>query len=258
MHSSRFSAQEFEILLAAYGRDRLPYPIQFTTSATDFDDLRTQREAAVDTLLTKHSAELVRAVEVLLDPEGRVESKGFGGPGLTQVYRFHGAIRDESAAAVRQEPGPSEETGGDVIVTCCAAGQLAQHLVRSLPRRPAGTGAPIEVRRDDVIADRHRPVRRAYEPTLVERLDGLFKRPRTGLGEIRIHPGAAVDSRPAPARGFWWMDYEDGRYYVRTGDPIIAKPLPPKAMATEIHRLLSLTRRYHREDRDHEEYLRTR
>lgn len=50
-------------------------------------------------------------------------------------------------------------------------------------------------------------------------------------------------------------DYEDGRYYVRTGDPIIAEPLEPKAMAGEIHRLLMLTQRYVREDREHEEYL---
>ncbi len=141
-----------------------------------------------------------------------------------------------------------------VEIEHCAANQLAQQVVLALPRRPAGTKAPIEVRREYVTADRHRAVRRG----VADELDAIFKRPRSGLGEIRIFPSAAIDSRPAPGRGFWWMDFEDGRYYVRTGDPIVAKPLQPKAMAGEIHRLLTLAQRYYREDREHDEFLRSR
>jgi hypothetical protein len=73
-----------------------------------------------------------------------------------------------------------------------------------------------------------------------------------------VFPGSAVDARPTPSRSFWWMDYPDGRYYVKTGDPIIAAPIDPKALAAEIHRLTTLTQRYHQEDREHEAYLRSR
>jgi hypothetical protein len=122
----------------------------------------------------------------------------------------------------------------------------------------AGSHPPIEVRREDVRADRERHVRRAYELSLAQQLDRIFKRQRLRFGEITVFAGPALDARPAFGRGFWWMDYEDGRYYVKTGDPITAKPLDAVAMAVEIDQLTQLTQRYYIEDREHDEYLRSR
>ncbi|MFI7664521.1 ESX secretion-associated protein EspG [Nocardia sp. NPDC049526] len=254
----RLTGLEFEILWAAYGRDRLPYPLHYRTEIADFDELKRHREAAVGSLLAKYSPELERAVEVLLEPDVRVESKGFGGADPSRTYRFHGAVRAQAGAALHQLPGPNPDSGGDVLVTYCAAEQVARHAVTALPACGPGTHPPLEIRRAEITAERDRHIRRAHDVGPIEQLDRIFQRPRSAFGEIAICPGPALDARPTPSRGFWWMDYPDGRYYVKTGDPIIAKPIEPHAMATEIHRLTTLTQRYHREDREHDEYLRTR
>lgn len=253
----RFAGLEFEILWAAYGRDRLPYPLRFRPDALDVADLKRQRADAVETLLAGHSAELERALQVLLDPEVRVEMKGFGGRGAADTYRFHGAIHRGAGVTLMQLAGTAPDVGGDVLMGYCHANQVAAHAMAALPRAQAGSRPPIEVRREEIAADRMRPVRRAYESSFAEQLDRIFKRERLGFGEITVYAGPAVDARPAFGRGFWWMDYEDGRYYVRTGDPIVVKPMDTTAIAAEINRLATLTQRYYREDREHDEYLRS-
>ncbi|MFI6958020.1 ESX secretion-associated protein EspG [Nocardia sp. NPDC050408] len=256
--SHRLTGLEFEILWAAYGRDRLPYPLHYRTDIADFDELKRHREAAVDSLLAKYSPELERAIEVLLEPDVRVESKGFGGADVLRAYRFHGAVRAQAGAALQQFPGSSPDTGGDILVTYCAAERVARLAVAALPACGPGAHPPLEIRRAEIAAERERHIRRAHDVGPIDQLDRIFQRPRSAFGEITICPGPALDARPTPSRGFWWMDYPDGRYYVKTGDPIIAKPIEPHAMAAEIHRLTTLTQRYHREDREHDEYLRTR
>ncbi|MGK8521785.1 ESX secretion-associated protein EspG [Nocardia asteroides] len=253
----RFTGQEFEILWSAYGRDRLPYPLQYRPEDMDFADLKRRREAAVDALLGRYAVDLERALDVLLEPEVRVEMKGMGGPDMSIVFRFHGAVHGTSGATLVQLPGTAPDTGGDVIVSYCPARRVAAHAVGALPKMPAGTHPPIEVRREEVTADRERHVRGPYEVGAVARLDRIFKRERLGLGEVTVFAGPAVDARPGFGRGFWWMDYADGRYLVRTGDPIVAEPLAPSTMAAEIHRLAVLTQRYYRQDRAHDDYLRS-
>ncbi|MFE7796843.1 ESX secretion-associated protein EspG [Nocardia sp. NPDC057440] len=254
----RFTGQEFEILWAAYGRDRLPYPLQFRPEEMDFSALKRQREAAVDALLGKYAADLERALDILLEPDTRIESKGFDNRDPLAIYRFHGAVRGRAGATLVQLPGAALDTGAEVIVSYCPAKRVAEQAVAALPKMRAGTSKPLEVRRETLAADRDRAVRAPYEISLVEQLDRLFKRPRLAIGEITVFSGPALDARPGFGRGFWWMDYDDGRYYVKTGDPIIAKPLAPQAMAAEIHRLTTLTQRFYREDLEHDEYLRTR
>ncbi|WP_067901125.1 ESX secretion-associated protein EspG [Nocardia vaccinii] len=254
--SIRFTGLEFEILWAAYGRDRLPYPLQYRTDIEDFDDLKRAREAAVDSLLTKYHPDLDRALAILVNPDARVEAKGFGGPDHDRVYRFHGAVRDNGGAVVVQLPGAALDSGGDVIVKYCTANQIGEYAVESLPKRKPGTLPPLEIHRDDLERDRLDPVR--HGPSLTDRLDRVFDRPRTAYGEVMIFPGPALDARRSPGRSFWWMDYPDGRYHVRTSDPITAKPITPKSLAAEVTRLTTLTATYYRDDREHEAYLRTR
>ncbi|MBF6542844.1 ESX secretion-associated protein EspG [Nocardia brasiliensis] len=254
----RFTGLEFQLLWHAYGRDRLPYPLQFRPQAVDFADLVAQREAAAAALLDRHSIELERALQILLEPEVRIELKGFGAPELTRIFRFHGAVRDAAAASLIQLPGVAADTGADVTLRYGTAAQVAADAVGALPDTPPGTHPPLEARRAEITADRERPVREAYAVGLAQRFDRLFKRERRALGEVTVLPGPAVDARPTFGRGFWWMDYPDGRYCVQTGDPVVAKPMDSTAMAAEIRRLTALTQRYYREDREHDEYLRTR
>ncbi|MBF6416247.1 ESX secretion-associated protein EspG [Nocardia cyriacigeorgica] len=257
MATWRFTGLEFEILWSAYGHDRLPYPLRYRPVADDFEDLRRQREAAVDVLLEKYySVELVDVLTILREPEVRVEVKGYGGRDMARTYRFHGAMRAAAGATLVQLPGTTADIGGDVILTNCAANQVPAQAVAALPPAKAGTRPAVEVRRADLSADRSRYVRNVDELSLTQQLDRVFKRRRRSLGEIMIFPGPAVDARPSFGRSFWWMDYEDGRYYVRTGDPIVAKPAGPTALTTEIARLAAITRRCYREDLEHDEYLR--
>ncbi len=254
--SIRFTGLEFEILWAAYDRDRLPYPLQYRTDIEDFDTLKHAREAAVDSVLQKYEPELERALQILVDPEARVEAKGFGGPELSQIYRFHGAVQGNAAAVVVQLPGPAPDCGGEVIIKYCSATQLGDYAVEALPKRKPGKHAPLEIRRDALESDRNIPIRRG--PSLTEQLDEVFARPRQAYGEIMIFPGPALDARRSPGRSFWWMDYEDGRYYVKTTNPITARPIDPKSLAAEVNRLTKLTAQYFREDAAHDENLRTR
>ncbi|QIS08810.1 ESX secretion-associated protein EspG [Nocardia arthritidis] len=254
MHTWRFTGLEFEILCAAHERDRLPYPLRFRSETTDLSGLKRQRDAAAEALLGKHTDELERALQALFDPEVRIELKGFGGP---NVYRFHGAVQGQAGTAVAQSPGTAPDTGGDVLMSYGNANHVATLAVTALPRIRAGAQPPIEIRREDLAADRDRYVREPYEISVTRQLDRIFKRERLGFGEITVFAGPAIDARPGFGRGFWWMDYADGRYYVKTGDPIIAKPIDPAAMAAEINRLTTLTQRYYREDQEHDEYLRS-
>lgn len=249
MRSWRFTGQEFDILWSAYGRDRLPYPLAFRpTTAVDWEDLVRQRESAVESLLGRYSENLELALATLLEPETRVESKGFGGSGLAAVFRFHGAVRNGSGATLVQLPGTAEDTGGDVIMGLCAPSEVAAAAVAALPKAPAGTHPAVSFRRDEIAADRQRYVRRPDEVSINEQLNRIFKRDRTAVGEITVFPGPSIDSRPTiDGRGFLWTDYaDDGRYYIKSGDPIVATPMSPTSMTNEIARLLDLTRRYYR------------
>lgn len=254
MSTWRFTGLEFEILWSAFGPDRLPYPVRFRPCAMDFDDLRRQREAAVASLTEAYSPDLIGVLDTLRDPEVRVELVGYGGADtdgadIPEACRFHGAIGHGRAAVLVQLPGPDSRAGGDVRVSTCEPDQVSARAVAVLPAVAAGTHEPVRVRRADIAVDRR------YQ---VPRLNRIFKRPRRSLGEIRVHPGPAVDARPSFGRGFWWMDYPDGRYRVESGDPIIAEPVSAPALAAEIERLTRLTLRFYREDREHEHYLRTR
>ncbi|MFD3510307.1 ESX secretion-associated protein EspG [Nocardia sp. NPDC058666] len=247
MHRAEFTGIEFEILWSGYGRDRLPYPLQYRTDIADFEDLKQHREQAVESLLRKYDPAVERALMVLLDPEARVESKGHVGQENSSIIRFHGAIRGEQGATLTQAPGADEGTGADVTLTYCTPDQVAALAVAALPRTKPGTKPPIEVRRDQLAEEEDHFEYRAGRLSSADQLNRIFHRPRQAFGEISAHSGPAIDARPTPARTFWWMDYPDGRYYVKTGDPIIAEPLPADRMVAGIRRMLTRAQRYHQE-----------
>jgi hypothetical protein len=245
--SSRFTGQEFDILWSAYGRDRLPYPLRFRTDIEEFDALRRDRERAVANLLDTYDPGVERALGTLLNPDARLESKGFAGTGDPRIIRFHGAIRGEDGATLTQEPGTAEDTGGEVVLTWGAADEVAAAAVAALPECGPGTRAPLEIPRARIAEEDEHFEYRKGAMTAAEQVDHLFRRPRSGYGEIAAYSGGAVDSRPTPAvRTFWWMDYPDGRYYARTGDPIIAEPLDGARMVAGIRQMLRRAQRHHR------------
>ncbi|MFD3507071.1 ESX secretion-associated protein EspG [Nocardia sp. NPDC058666] len=246
MHKARFSAQEFQILWSAYGRDRLPYPLRFRPATSDFYELKQDRERAVESLLAKYDPSIERALDTLVNPAARIESKGFAGHDNSRIIRFYGAIRDTVGATLDQEPGPSGDNGGAVVLSYGTADEVADSAVATLPAREPGTRAPIEVRRERIAAEDEYFEFRVGALSAVDQLDLMFGRPRSAYGEIAAYAGGALDARPsASVRTFWWMDYPDGRYYVRTGDPIIAEPLDSARMTAGIRAMLHRAQRQH-------------
>lgn len=242
----RFRGLEFELLWSAYGRDRLPYPLRYRPDPMDFRDLKRLREAAVDTLTGMYAVELESALDVLLEPDVRIEVKGVDHADPARMVRFHGAIRDNAGAALTQDPGPAPDTGADIVLRYGPARRVPADAVAALPPRPPGTQPPIHLPRADIRADRDRPLRAPDGP--IARLDRVFARPRRALGEVGVFPGPALDARPTPGDTFYWMDYDDGRYLVRTGDPIEATPLTPESLTSEIERRAVRAQRRHREN----------
>ncbi|MFC8046233.1 ESX secretion-associated protein EspG [Nocardia sp. NPDC057353] len=242
----RFTGLEFELLWNAYGRDRLPYPLRYRPEPMDFRDLRQLREAAVTTLTDMYAVELERALDVLLEPDVRIEVTGLDHTDPARLVRFHGAIRANAGTALTQEPGPAPDTGADIVLRYGQAKQVPAAAVAALPARRPGTQPSIHLPRVDIRTDRDRPLR--SPDGAIARLDRVFARPRQALGEVAVFPGSALDARPTPGDGFWWMDYDDGRYLVRTGDPIEAAPLGADAMVAEIERRAVRAQRWHREN----------
>ncbi len=103
-------------------------------------------------------------------------------------------------------------------MSLCSARQAVLLLARMLPEQRPGrhqlTGLKSELDVDpDWIGGWNRP------PTLRERLDQFFSRPRTGWGEVLCYFGPFLDNRTDDVQGFGWMDFQrDGRYYVREDD----------------------------------------
>ncbi|MEV6324455.1 ESX secretion-associated protein EspG [Nocardia sp. NPDC051787] len=93
VQSWRFSALEFRILWESTGRDVLPYPLrhQYTTEFQS-ESLRLRR-AAAQSLRPRIDDNLLRAVEVLLAPEARVELAAFAGARRDRRLRAHAGVR---------------------------------------------------------------------------------------------------------------------------------------------------------------------
>ncbi|GGK38639.1 ESX secretion-associated protein EspG [Nocardia camponoti] len=250
MHRVRFTALEFDILWAAYGTDRLPYPLQYRPLIDEWDALKRERERAVETLLANYEPLVERALVALRAPDARVEIKGFADVDDSTVIRFHGAIRDNVGTTLRQLPGPASDIGGDVVIGFGRAEEVASEAVNALPACRPGTLPPIEIRRDRLNRGSDDAEYHLGMSYATEHLTRVVDRPRSSFGEVAAYAGGAIDSRPTPSiRTFWWMDYPDGRYYVRTGDPIIAEPLDAARMTTGIAQMLNRAQRVHTESR---------
>ncbi|WP_336087651.1 ESX secretion-associated protein EspG [Nocardia sp. SSK8] len=251
MRTVRFTAQEFEILWTSHDRDRLPYPLQFRTAISDFDQLARDRASCVESLLEKYDPVVESALGVLLTPEARLESKGFRGLGSAEVIRFYGAVRGSSGATLYQLPGSASDTGGDVILRFGTLDDVAEQAVAALPRSGPGSRPPVEVTRERLAEEDNHFEFRAGVHSAAERLSRVVRRKRLAFGEVSAFPGPSVDSRPGTrGRTFWWMDFADGRYFAKTGDPIIVEPIDAARLTAGIRAMLGRVQRYHLEDLD--------
>ncbi|MCM6775294.1 ESX secretion-associated protein EspG [Nocardia sp. CDC159] len=236
----------FTIALEAFGRDRLPYPLRYLPEGFDaLDDYQRARAESAQRLAETASERLYRALEVLLNPQVRVEMHGFYGPDLGRVVRVHAGMVGRIAALAVQLPGSTREYGGDIILLACAAAELPGHLAANLPKCPPGTRPPITARRSDLETAEYArdPIHLSHN----EKLNRIVRRKRSSIGEVGVFPGPALDARPTTdGRGFHWMDYQprDGRYLLLHHGPedFTLTPGSPDTLTRHLHDLLLGTR----------------
>ncbi|MCX5043404.1 ESX secretion-associated protein EspG [Aldersonia sp. NBC_00410] len=225
----RLAALEFEILWEQFGRDRLPYPLQYRSPIESAVDYQRQRRAAAQGLQTYLDETLHRAVATIADTSLWVAAYGLdnlGQPGES-VVRVNAGVSGGLATIAVQEPGPAEDIGGDIVLTAAPAAQLPDLLAAALPSREPGrqrgfSVQEAELRRgegDRFLADvKISPAR--------ERVSRFLNRPRISAGEVVAAPGVAVDARAnRDMRGFQWADFAgDGRYLTRRTDTLTIEP----------------------------------
>ncbi|MGY2011689.1 ESX secretion-associated protein EspG [Nocardia gipuzkoensis] len=159
VRSWRFTALEFRTLWESTGRDVLPYPLRHQY-ATEFrsESLRLRQEAA-RSLHPRLDDDLLRAVEVLLAPEARVELAGFAGARRDRKLRAHAGVHYQHGAVAVQEPGPGHEHG-DVVLTLLPAAEVARTVVDVFPRCGAGRGKQVQATAEELT----RHARRSATP----------------------------------------------------------------------------------------------
>ncbi|MFC9786375.1 ESX secretion-associated protein EspG [Rhodococcus sp. NPDC127528] len=238
----RFTALEFDVLWQQLGRDRLPYPMRIRGGAATEGDFRRQRRAAARRVLPRLDEGLHAALSTLATPAVRVEVCGFHGRGLGTMTRAHAGVRGERATLARQDPGVDLDAGGDVVLLSVPAGSVAARIAAALPsaRRGIGRGAPPALARPRAADESLMLAATRLGPD--EACVEFFARPRTGLGEIGVFAGPALDWRPtADGRVVQWMDFEDdGRYLVRDAEAVSVVPAGGDDIAAELRRLIGL------------------
>lgn len=234
----------FSIALEAHDRDRWPYPLRFRPEPADnADEFAAQRRAAAQSLHRRYDDRLHRALEVLLEPQVRVEAHGWCG--RREVVRILVGMGDAEATMAVQLPGPTAEFGRDVILTTLRPAEVPGAIVARLPRLPAGGTPRFEGCRTDLDA----PVYSRHPTRLspIERAQRFFRRTRSGAGELTVYPGPAVDTRPTTdGSAFFWLDYpDDGRYLLQNHDPenFTVIPGPPDELIRRIQE--RITAKYH-------------
>ncbi|MFF2082613.1 ESX secretion-associated protein EspG [Nocardia sp. NPDC058176] len=236
----------FTIALEALGRDRLPYPLSWFPRELEFpDDLERSRAAAAQRLATRFDETLYNALAVLLEPEMRVEVYGFYGPDQTQVVRIHAGITGGTATLAVQRPGRTREYGTDITVSTHQSHRIAAEVIGRIPRLAAGSHRSFQGRRSDLHQQTYGRHPTRLSPA--EDTQRFFRRPRSGMGEITVLPGFALDSKPTDdGRAFLWLDYpNDGRYLLHehSADDIAVTPGAPDEILRQLQDRIDATAR---------------
>ncbi|WP_227996246.1 ESX secretion-associated protein EspG [Nocardia australiensis] len=242
VRSWRFSALDFRTLWESTGRDVLPYPLrhQYTTEFRS-DTLRLRQEAA-RSVRPHIDDDLVRAVEVLLAPEARVELAGFVGARRERKLRAHAGVHYQHGAIAVQEPGPREDPDGDVVLTLLPAGAVARAVVNVLPVCDTGKGKKLEVTAEEL--DRPRPpVRDTWRPTPREEFEQFFTRVTTMISHVGVYAMGSADNRHIHGRkDFQINDIEnDGRYVTFGTHTITVKPSTNDRITTTLQQMITRT-----------------
>ncbi|WP_109529899.1 MULTISPECIES: ESX secretion-associated protein EspG [Nocardia] len=238
----RFTALEFRVLWESTGRDVLPYPLQHRSTERFQEDSDRLRRAAAQTVVPQMDDDLVRAVEVLLNPEARVEVAGFRGGTDRRKIRAHGGSHFQHAAVAVQAPGIDHDRGADVDLLLLDAEDLAPAVLTAIPDCRAGQSKPMQV----PVEELEKPppvVRDAWRPTVREEFDRFFARRTTATTHIGVYPLGSVDNRHIGGRkDFQITDFEDDGRYVSFGSRVVTvKPTDRQRITATLREMISRT-----------------
>ncbi|MGY1894846.1 ESX secretion-associated protein EspG [Nocardia gipuzkoensis] len=242
VQSWRFTALEFRTLWESTGRDVLPYPLQHQYTTEFRSESLRLRQAAAQELRPRIDDDLLRAVEVLLAPEARVEVAGFAGARRDRRLRAHAGVHYQHGAIAVQEPGPEPEHGGDVVLTLLPAGEVARAVVDVFPACAPGRGKQLRASAEELERPRP-PVRDAWRPTPREEFERFFTRAMTLIGHVGVYAMGSVDNRHINGRkDFQLNDVEnDGRYVTFGTDVVTIKPTTADRIAATLQQMMART-----------------
>ncbi|WP_039800281.1 ESX secretion-associated protein EspG [Nocardia araoensis] len=238
----RFTALEFRTLWESTGRDVLPYPLQHQYTTEFRSESLRLRQAAAQSLRPRIDDELLRAVEVLLAPEARVEVAGFAGRRRHRRFRAHAGVHYEHGAVAVQEPGPVPAHGGDVVLTLLPAGEVARAVVDVFPACAPGKGKQLQASTEELTGPRP-PVRDAWRPTPREEFEQFYTRAMTLIGHVGVYAMGSVDNRHIEGRkDFQLNDVEnDGRYVTFGTDVLTIKPTTSERIVATLQQMIART-----------------
>ncbi|AHH15078.1 EspG family protein [Nocardia nova SH22a] len=239
----RFDAAQFRVLWDCTGRDVLPYPLahRFVDEETLSDVARTRKRIA-ETLLPQLDSDLERAIEVLFDPEVRIEVAGFRGARREHKIRIHAAANDRKGVLAVQEPGPEDTVGGTVHLSYLGTDALAAAVIAELPKCAAGQGKPMRIPIEDLDA----PIPHVRDPWKVdpkEQLSRFLSRPTSATFHIAAYPWGSPDNRHTKGRkDFQIIDFIDDGRYASFGDRVIqVKPTDSTKMTAQVRDMITRT-----------------
>ncbi|MFD6220897.1 ESX secretion-associated protein EspG [Nocardia asteroides] len=223
---------QFALAWARTDGDRIPYPLAVRASARDTAE-RAARQPALDAWCAATlDADLSAALRVLGKPEIRVEVCG----SATAPVRMLGAVTGDVAVLAVQAPGTGDDRGGTVHVQVGGTKRFAAQVFSRLPACPVGAGPRLSALAARVREDSRDLVTAPVAgPSEAARVRKLLQRPRSGIGQILVGPGA----HEPPSGVLSWIDVTgDGRYLVHTGHYVDIVAAAPDTAADWLRRLL--------------------
>ncbi|WP_406281629.1 ESX secretion-associated protein EspG [Nocardia sp. NBC_00881] len=242
VQSWRFTALEFRTLWESTGRDVLPYPLQHQHTTEFRSESMRLRQAAAQSLRPHIGDDLLRAVEVLLAPEARVELAGFVGARRDRKLRAHAGVYHQHGAVAVQEPGLDHEHGGDVVLTLLSQGAVARAVVDVFPGRVAGRGKQLQLSAEELGQPRP-PVRDTWRPTPREEFEQFFTRAMTLIGHVGVYAMGSVDNRHTHGRKDFQVNdvEEDGRYVTFGTHTLTIKPTTAERITATLQQMITRT-----------------